>query len=83
MVDSNHTYESDDFRKTAFLIARGALYIGKKSPSPNSDKSLFVLRGVSDDMQADWQTHKDSVSARALFEAADLLRDVLKGKEPR
>lgn len=83
MVDPNHIYESDDFRKVAFLIARGAVYVMKKPAAVNSDKDVFVLRGATDDMQADWQTHKDQVSARALFEAADLLRDVLKGKKPR
>jgi hypothetical protein len=81
--ESNHLFESDEFRKVAFFIARGAFYITKKPPYPNSDKAVFVLRGVDDGMQADWQAHKDSVSARALYEAQDILRDVLHGKEPR
>lgn len=81
--DTNHLFESDDFRRVAFYIARGAIYITKKPPILNSDKAVFVLRGVMDDMLSDWQAHRDSVSARALYEAQDLLRDVLRGKEPK
>lgn len=79
----NHLLETNDFRRAAFYIARGARFIRMQPPRLNEDKAIFVLGAVLDDMQSDWQAHRDSVSARALFEAQDLLRDVLRGKEPR
>lgn len=81
--ESNHLVETSNFRQAAFYIARGAQFLRMQPPPLNEDKAVFVLRGVEDAMQSDWQAHRDSVSARALFEAQDLLRDVLKGKEPR
>ncbi len=82
-TESNHVFRTTDFREAAFYIARGISFIRKESPRPNEEKVYFVLKEVPEDYQSDWQAHRDQVSARALFDAQDLLRDILRGKEPR
>jgi hypothetical protein len=82
-AEPNNYFRTQEFRDAAFYIALGIRYIRKDPPRGNEDKAWFVLDEVPQEMQADWQAHRDQVSARALFDAQDLLRDVLKGKEPR
>ena len=77
----NNLFKTTEFREAAFYIAHGILFIRKEPPALNSDKAVFVLRDVPTELQSDWQAHRDQVSARALFDSQDLLRDVLRGKE--
>jgi hypothetical protein len=82
-TESNHLFRTNEFREAAFYLARGVLFVRKEPPKLNDDKAIFVLQTVPPEMLSDWQAHRDQVSARALFDSQDLLRDVLHGKEPR
>lgn len=81
-MNNNHLFYTTDFREAAFYIARGILFVRKES-APNEEKVTFVLQTVPQEYQSDWQAHRDTVSARALFGAQDFLRDILKDKKPR
>jgi len=80
-MNDNGTYETTGFLEAAFLRARGVLYVGTHWPTPQ--QAIFVFRRPSDAILSAWQRGDDKISARALQDSMDFLRDQLKRRGDR
>ena len=73
---SDHLFPTSEFLFACFLRAKGVLFV--RTEWLASGQAVFYFKQPPDDLLLEWQTAKDTVSARALYDAQNFFRDELR-----
>jgi len=76
-IKSDQLFPTTDFLFAAYLRAKGILYIRTEWLTPR--QATFFFKTPPDDIIIAWQKADDEVSARALNDSLNFLRDELRG----
>ncbi len=76
-MTTDGTYSTTDFQEAIYLRKSGIIFLCLEWPTPQ--RALFVFKKPPDEVLAAWQRGDDG-GTRAVLDAAEFFRDVLRGR---